>query len=678
MEKVTFYFNEKETSIKCNQNENLKEICKRYCNEIGKDIDNLLFIYGTEEINDKLNFIQIANEEDRKRKEIKISVEEIKKEESEENSIELREIICPKCKEGMRMEIKDYKINIYDCKNGHKKSNILFKDFEKSQKIDKSKFICNICYKNVMSDINKLYRCCTCQNNLCLLCRVNHDNTHKIINYYDKNFLCNIHGEIYNQYCNDCKMDLCNSCKAEHMDDDVIVFKEKCSNSPNIKKNQIKLNNSIEQLNNFIKELIKKLINVMENMEAYSLISNDLMNSFQIKNYKMFKNILEIQNFNNIIINDINKIIKDDNITNKINYLLDINNKLSNKMDKDKYKNYLKKIDNKFEKNPNLKYKTDLIYNNDSHGDYDIFEAYTLYKDNKDYIASPHEKTHNLDIYSLVDNKRILSLKGHQKYIISVRYFFNDKDFNEYLISADHNKIVFIWDITNNYNIKYQIYTKYKKDVSGCLLVFPHNEDNYIVTSCDHQSNNLVEKSSTKIFSLNNGNYVRYINGSNKIYVSYLLSWHNKKNDKYYILQFSYNNIIINNLLEDEIYAEINPGGSHGCIYTGNKNDYLFYIYYSKIHIYDLNRNIEFSKIDFKNKIDIYIRDTIIPWNNKYIIVFSGERLVIYDMNNDRIISTIKANNLNGVGFVKKFHHPIYGEALLMADKDKNIKLWGI
>ena len=114
-------------------------------------------------------------------------------------------------------------------------------------------------------------------------------------------------------------------------------------------------------------------------------------------------------------------------------------------------------------------------------------------------------------IFTLLDNKKIKSLNGHKNNILTVRYFINNKDYNEYLISADNNKTVILWDITNNYNIKYQINTKYDKCIWSCLLVFPHNNnDNYIITSTESTSND-NDKSATKIYSLNNGNFVKYI-----------------------------------------------------------------------------------------------------------------------------------------------------------------------
>ena len=91
-----------------------------------------------------------------------------------------------------------------------------------------------------------------------------------------------------------------------------------------------------------------------------------------------------------------------------------------------------------------------------------MFEVFISYKDNKEYLISPNNNF-NLDIFTLLDNKKIKSLQGHKKKVRTIRYFINknQNNYNEYLISGDDNKIVIIWDITNNYNIKYQIDTKY-------------------------------------------------------------------------------------------------------------------------------------------------------------------------------------------------------------------------
>ncbi len=46
------------------------------------------------------------------------------------------------------LDIIDYKINIYECKNKHKIENILLNEFEETQNIDRTNIICDRCKNN--------------------------------------------------------------------------------------------------------------------------------------------------------------------------------------------------------------------------------------------------------------------------------------------------------------------------------------------------------------------------------------------------------------------------------------------------------------------------------------------------------------------------------------------------
>ena len=41
--------------------------------------------------------------------------------------------------------------------------------------------------------MNEFYICKTCNKNICPLCKSNHDKNHKIINYDDKDYICEKH-----------------------------------------------------------------------------------------------------------------------------------------------------------------------------------------------------------------------------------------------------------------------------------------------------------------------------------------------------------------------------------------------------------------------------------------------------------------------------------------------------
>ena len=56
--------------------------------------------------------------------------------------IKSKDIICPECSENSRFEIKDYKIKLSDCKNGHIIDNILLNEFEKGQYINNIEIKC--------------------------------------------------------------------------------------------------------------------------------------------------------------------------------------------------------------------------------------------------------------------------------------------------------------------------------------------------------------------------------------------------------------------------------------------------------------------------------------------------------------------------------------------------------
>ena len=345
----------------------------------------------------------------------------------------------------------------------------------------------------------------------------------------------------------------------------------------------------------------------------------------------------------------------------------------------------IKIIPNKHNNNPNLKYKLDIINTNDTYGLNDIFEVFISLKDQKQYIVSPNIN-YNLDIFNLLDNKKILSLEGHKNRISTVRYFINNKDNIEYLISADKNKIVIIWDITNNYDIKYKIETGYEKNIYSCLLLFPNKENNikdevddgYIITSTN-SINDDNSCSATKIYSFNNGTLVRYIHNSNNYKVWYLLYWYNKNENKYYIIEFANKKIIINDLLENEVYCELiqEPEHNHysGFIYNRDDIDYLCSSSQNGfINIWDLyNKNI--FKIINTNKCQLF---HIIEWDNKYIIVVDSCNISfkIIDMQIYKVISEIKGQHIEYAISVKKIYHPIYGNSLLSVAIDKTIKLW--
>ena len=462
------------------------------------------------------------------------------------------------------------------------------------------------------------------------------------------------------------EMDLNLISKNEEINKINLVIKDRENLINEQKEMLIKLNNTIVELNNNLIEKENRIKIVENKLEEKEIIINNL--DIIIKNKEINDNEISYQ-----LKNTMNEINNDLNV--KYNELLNMISNLE-------HNEFIKKINYKFEKDPQgLKFRQNIINSNASYGWNDIFEVYISRKDNKEYLVSPNNNNYKLDVISLLENKVIVSLKGHNNHIRTIRYFINNMNSEEYLISADNDIIVIIWEITYDFNMKFKINTNYSDNIYSCLLLFDLiNENNYIVTSSYAQLED-NEKSATKLYSLENGQLIKYISYSNKSAVYYLLSWYNKNNNKYYIVQFTFKAILINSVIDDELYCELiqEPEDNHlsGFIYNLDNKDYLCSSSYNGyIHLWDLFNKSIFKIISTND----CVLCNIIQWNNKYSIVadYDNKSFKIIDFEKGQIVKDISGEHTDKVPCVKKIYHPLYGESLLSAGQDNTIKLWSI
>ena len=131
----------------------------------------------------------------------------------------------------------------------------------------------------------------------------------------------------------------------------------------------------------------------------------------------------------------------------------------------------------------------------------------------------------------------------------------------------------------------------------------------------------------TKIYSFEDGSFIKYISNTHKFPVYYLLPWFNKKNKKYYVIQFCSKRILINDLFEDELYSELinKPESNHfsGFLFYKDDNNYLVssslngYINIWDLYEKKIFRTINLNIKNINNECKLY---HIIEWNEKYII----------------------------------------------------------
>ena len=147
MSLINFDFGNVITTIQCNEDDIFKDICIKFGIKVQKNINDVYFVYNGKIINElEKKFNEIADTADKEKKEMNISVIELNENKDKNTIIKSKEIICPICRNGIKIEIKikEYKIKLYECKNNHVKI-LTFDEFEKTQFIDESKIICDNC-----------------------------------------------------------------------------------------------------------------------------------------------------------------------------------------------------------------------------------------------------------------------------------------------------------------------------------------------------------------------------------------------------------------------------------------------------------------------------------------------------------------------------------------------------
>ena len=386
---LNFIFKGGQISIQCKDNELMKNIFERYSIKIDENIQNLFFLYKGQNIdkNKKLNEY-LKNE-----KLITILVDEINNSFIKEKKLKhLNYVICPKCNGISIINFDEYKVKINKCEHDHS-LNISLKEIKDLLNIDESKILCKKCSKN-KSEIayNKFNYCGNCNCYFCPLCASQHNKEHKTIDYDMKNYNCFTHGERFISFCNNCIKNLCDLCELSHNENHDIISFKKIIQKENITKNNInqlklkidnfknetnkEINKLKEIMNDFdiylkiskkdtnklkttlkdykdeISEIINKINVVINYFELFYNISYNIITNFDIKNknYQLLMSIKNLNQFDTKIIKDIDNIINEKQIENKLNLISKIYEKI--KSDKP-IKNLSEKEKNKNENLPN-------------------------------------------------------------------------------------------------------------------------------------------------------------------------------------------------------------------------------------------------------------------------------------------------------------------------------------
>ena len=231
------------------------DICNIFCEKTGKEMHNISFLFQDEKIDFEKKFKDMIDNSSENKDKLIILVKA-------NTIVDSKQVICPICKQkSIRLKIKNYKLTLFECDNRHTFNGIKTEEFFNTQKVDLSKINCDKCQNQNISDSykNMFYNCCHCKQTLYSNCKDSHDESHLIINYDDKCFICDKHGEHFIKYCNNCQLNICKLCE-DHNSHNLTYFIDIIPNKEII----VESLNELEAKNNKFKEDIDNIKNIYD------------------------------------------------------------------------------------------------------------------------------------------------------------------------------------------------------------------------------------------------------------------------------------------------------------------------------------------------------------------------------------------------------------------------------
>ena len=628
MSLVEFIYNKKKTEILCNGNEKLEEIIKRFCLKLELNIENMNFLYEGKNVDMNSTFINTANSEDKNKKKISIIVYDKASIKVEQYLQKSKYIICPECKENIRIKIKDFKIELYDCPNCHDIKNLSLSEFEKSQMINKLKINND---KSKKTNNNKTIN----TQNKNSICETSDDNIHNTLDYEEKYFKCILHKESYTMYCKQCKKNICIICEKEHINHNKISLGEILLDKNKLEENKNKLRKILDEFENDIKIIIDKLNNVLKNMEKYYNIFDDLMGGYEIKkiNFHLLKNLNNIYEYNNIIIKDLNQIIIEKDINFKFKSLMNIWDKINLKEIKETNKiiNSINNNENKNEIKNEVECETKDWYEKtpceDDINDFTIIEKSKKNKVN-DNTISKDDSCNNFNI----NNMKKISQFYLNNSTMKINKLIILKDERILIYTNWPSNTLFIYRLEEeDYNDICEV--QVVKKIIDIIQLEDENlltfEDKLKIYRLEEKEIELIKE---KKINLYNARLYCLMNNKNKIIV------YNREDSNVYIYSYKDNDLIFDKSINTEKkgvtdVCEINNKeiAINYCTYSifGKSNYILFY---------DLEKNQIIKMINVGGQLCYLNEENLVAVNNKIYLI---------DLINHIIKSKIKCKDSN-------------------------------
>ena len=324
---------------------------------------------------------------------------------------------------------------------------------------------------------------------------------------------------------------------------------------------------------------------------------------------------------------------------------------------------------------PDIKFSNDVI--RDSYSDVWLGHTFIVFKsfNNIFYLIYTNKKNSILS-YDIINKQKINEIKkAHQYHISSFRYFLDDMNKRDLLLSlsCDDNNIK-VWNI-NKYECLLEIKNVNKSGFLDSAYFLKDNNEIYIITS-NKNINNSKKTESIKVFDFK-GNHIKNINDSNEDII-FIDTYSDNKLSKIFIIACTNDNCKSYDYYKNEIYHKY-IDYSRSCDIVINDQEEIVKLikscYNGNITIWDFNSGLLLNTI----KICTTILREICLYDNEYLFVGCDDKTIkLVDYKNLKLIKELSGHN-NKVISIKKIIHPQYGKFIFSQGAgDDLIKLWTI
>ena len=337
--------------------------------------------------------------------------------------------------------------------------------------------------------------------------------------------------------------------------------------------------------------------------------------------------------------------------------------------------------------NKNKNSKKNLIKNNDfnpenlgyigilalySYGEYYLDNTICVFKSINNFvylIYSDEEKSIiSIDLYEYQIINKVK--KAHKKDISNFRYFFDNKNKIEIILSlSSDDNCIKLWNFKN-----WECLLELKGIKGYCYLysvcLINDNNENYIIASNINSFGGLIKAYDFK------GNEVKELKNS-KGKKTIIINYYDNKTNKNYIISGFEGYIKSFDFKENKLYHKYKIKCDNGMVNSLIVNDKE-----NVIKIIEGNENNLLKIWDFHSGelIDtFYLYGGVIGlclWDSKYLLVGRKEAIQLIDMVEGKVSKVFYEPN-GHILCIRKFLHPKYGECFIAKSSEQKIYLYG-